>query len=252
MKRPSLRTFLVISSTLLPTAAAFAQEGEIVTPGVRGTAEISLRDQTKFSAYLEANRSYSCALFDSASVDANNIAIKTSVSGPSSSSVSAKKRGNVTPIVSGGDPSNLSAARVTLTPTTNGFHVFEIDSDITTDSEMGTVVCSETTLYATFNTLTHPVAVLEITNTSNKDIDGKITVTDNEGDTLINKQSFGVSAGEREDIELDDSNINNAIGLIRVTHDGPVGSLIVTLSQYTTNGELKSSSPLTRRESEVR
>ncbi len=114
------------------------------------------------------------------------------------------------------------------------------------------VRCDETKLFGGFNISATPFNFLEIVNTlsSNETDDGtvtpKVTVSDTVSDqTILDNFSVDpVNAGKRKDIDLG-SSVRQVVGdatvapvvfgPVSLCHDGPPGSLRVTLSQYDAN-----------------
>lgn len=92
--------------------------------------------------------------------------------------------------------------------------------------------CNETSLFGGYNTNANPFNFLEISNTTNSTITGKVYATNFDGTVVINGTDFSVAAGRRTDVDLHTPAGANKYGLLKIVHDGPLGALQANVSFY--------------------
>jgi hypothetical protein len=92
--------------------------------------------------------------------------------------------------------------------------------------------CNETSLFGGYNTNANPFNFLEISNTTNSTITGKIYATNFDGTVVVNGTAFSVAAGRRTDVDLHTPAGANKYGLLKIIHDGPLGALQANVSFY--------------------
>ena len=248
MKSKSL--ILLAAIFLLPSIAL---AGGTITPGSNvGSQDRSVSDSSTVIGYFEANSSYCCEFYAmdnlqyikemSTSVTANSLDAET---------VTAIDRTRTTPVMSAAyltiGPAPLNANRLCFTATGSGGHLFTF-TDVSADPIDVRYECNETSLYGGFNTNANPFNFLEITNTANNSISGKIYAQTFDGTLVINGQDFTVNAGQRIDVDVHSAAGANVFGTIKITHDGPLGSIIANTSYYQADLTLRGTIPAVTRE----
>ncbi len=199
-----------------------------------------------FTINLQANHSYACdAIPESATTEFDWLTTVSGTTGGSPEMITARAAGDITPPITGDTGSN-DDNRLTFTPTTADRFRLTVD-DALGASESVRVRCLDTTLYSGFNTNVNDFNFLELTNTTNATVSGKVYAITADGTTAINGSSFSVSASRRLDVDLHTPAGANKYGLVIVTHDGPLGALTGGVSQYSgsvSNFELTGFVPL--------
>ncbi len=163
--------------------------------------------------------------------------------------ITATDRTLTTPIMPGAAFSHLGN-RLCFISNRTGVARFTI-VDISVGSQAVTTVCEETTLYGDFNTNANPYNFLEITNTTNSTITGKIYATSSSGTAVIDGSAFSIPANRRVDTSIHDAAGVNVYGSIKIVHDGPLGALRANVSYYSgpvSALELKATVPATTRD----
>lgn len=101
----------------------------------------------------------------------------------------------------------------------------------------GTIICEETTLYGSFNTITaaNPINFLELTNVDaldNDPITVRVSLTSFTG-VQIHSFEVSLSPRERRDIAIHDMpGAADSFGSLFITHDGKPDTLRATISKY--------------------
>lgn len=200
-------------------------------------------DGESITVYLDKDRSYACNFTTSGS--ASILEMDTTVRNgiiPAIVEGTAVNRNSATP----GIALTSQHYRMCFIAKNSNLHLFKF---INVDPGSGPSVeivsnCVETSLYGGYNTNANPYNFLEISNTTDSTISGKIYAVNFDGSVVINNQAFSVGAGLRFDVDLHTPAGANKYGTLRVTHDGPFGALQAGVSQYTSTLEQRAHIPL--------
>jgi hypothetical protein len=214
------------------TTSAYA--GGYVTPNVDSGADTytDTDDGELYFAWLEKDLSYCCVITpNSVGVIINEVST-TVADVKGGGNITAVDRQDTTPALSNEWSATSKGARLCLIPVTTGDHNFTI-TDMSVDNTSTTVRCNETTLFGGYNTNANPYNFLEISNITNKTINGKIYATNFDGTKVIDGAAFSVESENRIDINIHGAAGPNVYGLIKIVHDGPLGSLLANTSYYT-------------------
>ena len=144
--------------------------------------------------------------------------------------ITARKAGTIVPQI-GGETGGNDDNRLTFTPTSTDRFVLTV-ANAKVGGEQVRVRCLATTLFGGYNTNVNDFNFLELTNIGNQTLNGTITATNFDGTVVINAQSFSVAAQRRADVDLHTPVGVDKFGVVRVTHDGPLGTLKGNVSQY--------------------
>lgn len=198
--------------------------------------------EATFLTTLEPGRSYACTVLGNDFLSTLDI---ISVVDPSANAVSFSSIGSVTPAVLDGTPANN---RISVKPSGTGTQtagVYQVGVNNSTVALFGSPPptqavparfdCVETTLYGGFNTNVNDFNFLELINITNTAISGNITATNTDGTVVINNQAFTVQPNRRSDIDIHTPAGPLKYGLIKVTHNAPLGGLQALVSQYDGN-----------------
>ena len=200
----------------------------------------------RFFIDLSASRSYACeGIPTDAATTFDWDATVTGTTGGTPESVTARLAGAIVPQV-GGETGGNADNRITLTPTTTDRFILTVAA-AKGGGELVRVRCFATTLFGGYNTNVNDFNFLELTNTGNATINGTITAINFDGTTVINAQAFSVPSQRRVDVDLHTPAGADKFGLVRVTTDGPLGTLQAVVSQYAgtvSNFVLTGSAPL--------
>ncbi len=215
----------------------------ILTIGNSATYTVQTGD--KFLIDLGASRSYACEavpLDPLTEFDFDQAVVGQATSGES---IQAKFAGSIVPQI-GGETGGNADNRVTVTPTTTDRFALTV-ATAKSGGELVEVRCYATTLFGGYNTNVNDFNFLELTNTGNQTLSGTITAINFDGTTVIDGLAFSVPAQRRVDVDLHSPAGPNKFGLVRVTTDGPLGTLQANVSQYSgtvSNFSLQGSAPL--------
>ena len=217
----------------LSPALAFALPAiRPITPP--GQVIMSFVDGTSINVYMEENRSYACTLLEYYPDETSEIAFS-----PTAQSTSGQLEGtligDVTPVNTAGTPGNIKASRISFIPTASANYTLSVTSaiDMTSMSVSGgSVVCAETSLYGGFNTNVNEYNFLELANTTNAAIHIKIRALASDGTVLIDNQAATIGANVRRDFDLHSLVGSSKYGTVVIMHDGPLGALKGSVSQY--------------------
>lgn len=214
-------------AVLLTVTPAVAVD-RVVTVGAQQELTLNVADAILID--MEADRSYSCEAVPLG--EATNFDFSNQVVGQGTSGLTFTGRhgGEISPIV-GGESGDLADNRVIVTPTQSDRYRIEVAS-AATGGETVLIRCFATTLFGGFNTNVNDFNFLELTNTSNAEIVALVTAIEFDGTVALDNTSFTVPAGQRVDVSLHDFAGMNRFGVVRVTHNGPLGSLVAAVSQY--------------------
>lgn len=108
----------------------------------------------------------------------------------------------------------------------------------------------ETSLYGGYNTNASPYNFLELSNTTNATVSGRVRGYNYDGTATVDA-TFSIEANRRYDIDVHSAAGPNKYGLLVVTHDGPYGALQGAVSQYISSNSqliLQATVPLKPRE----
>ena len=240
---------LLTSAALV--APAYAQVSYLVATGTEsGELTYPITEPTSGSREVAISfgaltgHSYCCeiALRNGVTPNVADQAFFTSFIGVSSGqTVPHANRGTsdpVLPFFSGlSDP---AAARKCGIATSVGY--IKLDVNIGADNGLAadySTQCLETTLFGGFNTSVTDFNFLEISNTLNRATDSTETINVRIDATnavtnavVFNGATVQVAAGERRDIDIHSVSGSGAFGPIRLSHDGPPGSIKAVVSQY--------------------
>lgn len=184
-----------------------------------------------FRVLIGIDRSFCCTITTSGSG-----AFINSVTGSGSSAqVPFTLRGNLHPAVLSGTSTATSARACLITTVSNAF-LFSANFGGPNGGDTVGIVradCEQTALFGGYNTSAASLNYLELTNATATDIAVRI-VASNEfsPNTIAIDQSFTVSGGRRMDLPLHDMVPAGAFGSLIASHDGTIGSLTASVSQY--------------------
>ncbi len=218
MKLPSKTALIML---LVALCIPLSSQAQSVT--IPGNYSVVQKDSSPASAILfqyshEGGKSYCCGITYSANVRID------SITGPEGT----VNRSRTSPIHTNnefGRFCHISTRDGSLGYTASGITTTGTPTEI----EMQ---CVETSLYGSFNTSVNNFNFLEVTNTANSTINGFITATSFDGQTVIDARAFSVEANKRLDVDIHTPAGANNFGTIKVTHDGPFGSIMATTSYY--------------------
>lgn len=196
-----------------------------------GTEVIQVQANDTFLIDLAASRSYVCEGI--ATVTDSDFDWDTSVVGTTTGNttpITATATGDVVPIVAG-ETGGVIDNRISVTPTVTDRYRITVAS-ARSGGEPVRVRCFATTLFGDFNTNVNDFNFLELKNIGNKTITGTITAIDFAGNVALNAVEFSVAAQRRFDIDLHTPVGADKYGIVRVTHNAPLGTLVGTVSQY--------------------
>lgn len=232
-----LTGILSLGSILAMSSPAFAIE-RLLSIGHSGhengddTVFVNTATNDTFLIDFAANRSYACdAVATASDSDFDWSLTVTGTSSGSPETVTARAAGAIVPITAGEGGTGNQDNRITLTPTTTDRFRLTVAST-KVGGEYVRIRCFATTLFGQFNTNVNDFNFLELTNIGNAQISGTITAITSDGTTVINAVPFTVEAQRRTDIDLHTAVGVDKYGIVRVTHNGPLGTLIRTVSQY--------------------
>lgn len=227
----------------------YANADTFITPGIgsdkSAVNNVDIGNGDDVGVYFESGRSYCCD-FTTASGNIIDEISSTLTNGSSSTLGVSTDRSSTTPIV-GIDAVHKRHCYISQDTI---LHLFEFT---TVTPNTGSTIplnvnCVETTLYGGYNTNANPFNFLEIINTTNRTISGKVYAVNYDGTVVIDNQAFSLDAGLRFDIDLHTPAGANKYGSLKVTHDGPLGALQAGVSQYTSSLEQRAHVPLRVRE----
>ncbi|HQH25921.1 MAG TPA: hypothetical protein PLP17_00880 [Oligoflexia bacterium] len=232
--------FAVYFGLALPQSFAVTS----VTPGggnalSGGTLTINNSTPTTTSvvalfAFLEQDKSYACTAgvsfpgldtgFQPQVSDSNGV-IDNNANG-------VALRGAVTPHVNVVSSSALADDdRIVITPTKSDNYQFSVFNNSQSSDVDFRLECLETTLYGGYNTNANPFNFLELTNTTNAAVSGRVRGFNFDGSPSV-ETFFGIAANSRFDIDVHTAAGPNKYGVLIVTHNGPYGALQGVLAQY--------------------
>lgn len=244
------RSFFIVFSlfAISFTQPSTASATGYITPGSEWiTADPAAKITTNemVGVYFEKDRSYSCT------VHGYQAGFDNAIVSPDSSIITATEAGKKTPHVAAIDAP--ADDRLILTAKQSGVHIISLSTS-KAGGENVRAQCLETTLYGGYNTNVNDFNFLELNNTTNSGIKGKITATNADGTVVINKKSFSVPAGRRVDVDLHSAVGNNKFGMLVITHNGTFGALQGYVSQYrgtVSDFQLTVALPLKHREQQL-
>ena len=234
--RPGALISFVVWISVLPAAHAANFR---VPPGTsQSLASVADNDVVRMTFSL--GRSYCCEIWARDISTSDFTSVNDNAGMPLPSAVS---RGRASPEIANGTGTNKVDSRKCFTGelipggVTNQIAALPIDM---TPSPVANVIarCYETTLVGGFNTSVTDFNFLEITNTlaANADddgvVEGRIIARNAINDTEVLNTTFTVNPGDRVDVNLHDSAGAGAFGPIILTHNGPLGAVQATVSQY--------------------
>jgi hypothetical protein len=189
------------------------------TAGENSTVQIetNVPSGVLLSFNAEFRKSYCCSVFHSVGLTA------TSITG----STGMVERTNATP------PMASSTGRFCLiqeTHSTAGITLLGL-SPASSNKDLD-MKCAETTLYGGFNTSANDFNFLELTNITSIAVNVKIYVIDFAGNILIEGAPYTLSSDQRRDIDLHTAAGTGNFGLVKILHDGPIGSIVANTSYY--------------------
>ena len=157
------------------------------------------------------------------------------------SAVTNADRGTSDPYIPfiNGHPNPAAARKCAITPLLDfvrlGINI-GADNALSADYE---AQCVETTMFGGFNTSVTDFNFLEIRNTLNRATDASETITVRidatnvvNNSVVFNSATLSLPAGSRRDIDIHSVAGPRAFGPIRLSHDGPPGSIKAVVSQY--------------------
>lgn len=234
-----------ISSIVACAGTAFA-DGTVVAGGGSaqpgGTFNITPNNGPTLNGFalasprLDAGKSYACTVVTQELQD--DVSISPQIFNSAGQLVdntanAVSLRGDVTPLVSSSTVGSATTTddRIVITPVSADRYTFRINNNSTTDDVNAKFECMETTLYGGYNTNANPFNFLEVTNTSNKPVSGRVRGFNFDGTAAVNV-TFTANANSRVDVDVHSAAGPNKYGVLFVTHDGPFGALQGAVSQY--------------------
>ena len=228
--RQILATAGLLSAIATPVVAEdfILSIGHDASSGSGSTVNVEAGD--RFFIDLGANRSYSCEGIptDPATDFDWDVFVAGTTGTPES--ISPRLAGGIVPQI-GGETDGNANNRLTFTPTTTDRFILTV-ATAKVGGELVRVRCLATTMFGGYNTNVNDFNYLELTNIGNATLNGTITATNYDGTVAINAQPFSVAAQRRIDIDLHTAVGVDKFGFVRVTHDGPLGTLKGNISQY--------------------
>lgn len=192
--------------------------------------QVTVQTGDRFLIDFSASRSYACDAIPTASTTDFDWSATVTGQGVTAESITARLAGAIVP-QTGGESGGNADNRLTLTPTTTDRFALTV-ANTAVGGETIRVRCYATTLFGGYNTNVNDFNFLELTNIGNQTISGTITAINFDGTTVINAQAFSVPAQRRVDVDLHTPAGADKFGLVRVTTDGPFGTLLGNVSQY--------------------
>ena len=230
-----MKKFYLFAVMLLGTvvSADWCLAGTYITPGTSAAIAGAQSTLTSVVAVLsvDAGRSYSCSVVGSDSE--SNLKFTTS----DSAQPTWQFCGAITPELSHGSGDDVADNRVCFISSTAGTKSFGVQS-MKGSGEPARIECVETTLYGGYNTFVNPFNFLELLNISNAPIRVYVTAVNYDGHIVVDNLSYEIAANRRQDVDLHTPAGLSKYGLVKVTHNGPYGSLQAQVSQY--NGTIES------------
>ncbi len=234
LRKPFPRLVALIAVTAA-TATPALSDDFILSVGNNATSSegdvVVVETGDRFFVDLSASRSYDCQAVPTdplTEFDWDSAVVGTT--GGTPENITAREAGAIVPQI-GGESGGNADNRLTLTPTTTDRFILTVE-DAKTGGEVVRVRCFATTLFGGYNTNVNDFNFLELTNIGNATLNGTITATNFDGTVVINAQAFSVAAQRRVDIDLHTPAGTDKFGVVRVTHDGPLGTLQGNVSQY--------------------
>ena len=207
--------------------------GGAAAPG--GTTSIPASGVIVPYAQLEANKSYACTALAQSPTDViridTNVIDSAGVIDNTANGVAF--RGDVAPQVTGNvnSPATIADDRVVITPVAANYYGFYVYNTSSSGAANVRFECMETTLYGGYNTNANPFNFLELTNTTNATIAGRVRGFNYDGTATVDT-TFSIAANNRYDVDVHSAAGANKYGILIVTHNGPYGALNGAVSQY--------------------
>ncbi len=233
MNKSFRRIFGVTALLAAVTTPAYADDfilsiGHDAASGTGSTVLVETGD--RFLIDLSASRSYSCEAIPTDSLTAFDWSDQVTGTSGTPETITARQAGAIVPQI-GGETGGNADNRLTFTPTTTDRFILTV-ANAKVGGELVRVRCLATTLFGGYNTNVNDFNFLELTNIGNQTLNGTITATNFDGTVVINAQPFSVLPQRRVDVDLHTPVGVDKFGVVRVTHDGPLGTLKGNVSQY--------------------
>lgn len=229
-----LNATLFLTLLVLPNSA-LGETFRLIDGQRRDIDSVVDTDQALF--YATKGLSYCCRIWSTTAFD-DELTFDFVLSGDSSVEVS--NRGYATPNTAGRQFDGELSNRCFITSASDFTEVvlrMESGGAGVGTTENVSMICEETSLYGSFNTVATDYNFIEITNTlvSNSKDNGAVEFTVIANGVIANgeilNREFTVAAGRRVDIDIH-SRAQNDFGTVKITHNGPKGALRATLVQY--------------------
>jgi hypothetical protein len=220
---------------LLSALPCAAQDHRILVPGdplpVQGAVYPTISDGVFTDFIPNTKRSFCCTISSNSTAPVRFGTVRLGAV-----DMTVAERGLSDPYlpIFSGNP-NPARARVCFTSPDNSIGVLALQMLVSETGVGGSasnvrVLCEETTLFGGYNLSVTDFNFLELTNTTDQSISGKIRGTN----SLTNgafTYDFTVGGAARRDISIHEL-VSGGFGPVMITHDGAPGSLRAITSQY--------------------